>query len=91
MMRRRGSVWIADHFGCAENPGVLITASAAEAAYVDTYLGALFKRTGFYFYAYPSAFPAPPGVRPRNYRRLGVRACCSSQARTPRSIDGTRA
>jgi len=41
-----------------------ITASAAEAAYVDTYLGAIFKRTGFFFYAYPASFPAPPGVQP---------------------------
>ena len=41
-----------------------ITASAAEAAWVDTYLGSIFKRTGFYFYAYPAAFPAPPGVQP---------------------------
>ena len=41
-----------------------ITASAAEAAYVDTFLGGIFKRTGFFFYAYPAAFPAPPGVQP---------------------------
>lgn len=41
-----------------------ITASAAEANWVDTYLGAIFKRTGFFFYAYPAQFLAPPGVQP---------------------------
>jgi subtilisin family serine protease len=41
-----------------------ITASAAEAALVDALFGNLFKRTGFYFYAYADPLSAPFGARP---------------------------
>jgi len=41
-----------------------ITASAAEAALVDALFGNLYKRTGFYFYAYDNPLTAPIGVQP---------------------------
>lgn len=41
-----------------------ITASAAEASFVDTYFGAIFRRTGFYFYAYADAAHAPADAKP---------------------------
>jgi serine protease len=41
-----------------------ITASAAEAAWVDANLARWFKRTGFLFYAYPDAASAPAGAHP---------------------------
>lgn len=39
-----------------------ITASEAEAAWVDANLGDIFKRTGFLFFAYPTAAAAPAGA-----------------------------
>ena len=41
-----------------------ITANAAEAHYLDTFLAGTFKRTGLYFYAYPDSQVAPPGSQP---------------------------
>jgi serine protease len=41
-----------------------ITASQAEASFVDAALGTIFQRTGFYFYAYADAAHAPAGALP---------------------------
>jgi len=41
-----------------------ITASEAEANFVDLVLGTMFQRTGFYFYAYADAAHAPAGAQP---------------------------
>jgi serine protease len=41
-----------------------ITASPAEAAWVDANLAPWFRRTGFLFYAYPDAASAPAGAQP---------------------------
>jgi serine protease len=41
-----------------------ITASAEEADYVDAHFGAIFQRTGFYFYAYADAAHAPVDAQP---------------------------
>jgi hypothetical protein len=41
-----------------------ITADPAETAYIDANLAGTFKRTGLYFYAYPSGAVAPVGAQP---------------------------
>ncbi|MEO8847443.1 MAG: S8 family peptidase [Casimicrobiaceae bacterium] len=41
-----------------------ITASADEAAYMDAFLANVWQRTGGVFYAYASAYDAPPGAQP---------------------------
>ena len=41
-----------------------ITADAAEANYIDKFLGGIFQRTGLYFFAYPSLAVAPVTAQP---------------------------
>ena len=58
-----GAVPVVEYYR-ADLDHYFITASPGEINYVDYYLNSIFKRTGYYFYAYLSPFTAPQGARP---------------------------